>query len=335
MKCEAAQDWLLQCESLQPKSWPRGVVKHLRVCTSCYQFAKGIKRLEKAWRKMPLPEECETAKAAFLAKLAEGVHRERPRPKRDRRPKTIPAAGRRPAWGMRGLAAAAVLFVGVLGVGWLLPGRTTKPDVVENKIAVIEVIDVLVDWNVRLANADPKDRKQVLEEFEGNYRTDLKRAVLGLPPEDRQLAEDLVSNGRQLAAAADPLAEAEAVTAINEKLFSQAAGAVNKGNESESQRCGMRYSRFNTYAFRPVWDRLSKLKSQDTKDKGGNDKGPAGNDKGDAKKQLDAIYQRSPEFSNPNLHRQFDTWGKKGPHPGFGPGFGPPGFGPPGFKGKR
>ena len=40
MKCEAAQEWLLQCESLQPKSWPRGVVKHLRVCTTVTNSAK-------------------------------------------------------------------------------------------------------------------------------------------------------------------------------------------------------------------------------------------------------------------------------------------------------
>src|ERR1035438_10016599 len=115
MKCEAAQDWLLQCESLQPKSWPRGVVKHLRVCTACYQFAKGVKRLEKAWRNLPIPEGCDDAKANFLARLSSADHPALPKPRRDRRPKQAPR--RQPAWGMRWLAAAAVLFIGIIGVG--------------------------------------------------------------------------------------------------------------------------------------------------------------------------------------------------------------------------
>jgi hypothetical protein len=68
MKCEAAQDWLLQCESLQPTSWSREVVRHLRACVSCYQFANGVKRLEKAWRNLPVPAECETARQEFLAR---------------------------------------------------------------------------------------------------------------------------------------------------------------------------------------------------------------------------------------------------------------------------
>lgn len=325
MKCEAAQDWLLQCESLQPKSWPRGVVKHLRVCPSCYQFAKQIKRLEKAWRNVPVPEECEGAKMMFLAKLADLEQSEKPRPKRERRMK-VPAS--RPAgWGnMRWLAVAAALFLGILGVGWLLPGRHNSPN--NNKVAKAkndhgddkdkgpkepdnadtpspgDLLDRLVTWNVQLANTEPKDRRQLYDDYEPSFRSELKRTLLAA--DEMQLASDLLDSGKQLASADNPFAEAQAVSTVNEKLFSQAASAVNSGNEAASQRSGMRYSQFNTYAFKPMWDRLA-------------------NYKGDPTKQFDSLYKGSPQFTNQLLHSKFDMWAKKAG----------PGFGPPGFKGKR
>jgi hypothetical protein len=328
MKCEAAQDWLLQCESLQPKSWPRGVVKHLRVCTACYQFAKGVKRLEKAWRNQPVPEESEAAKTNFLAKLSEMERAEKPKPKRDRRAKQPQSARRRPPWGMIGLGIAASIFIGIIGVGWLLPGRNA------NKNTPFDVED-LVAWNVEMVNADREERKRIYEEYEPSFRTDLKRAVLS--PEDRQLADYLLDSGRQLAYADGPMAEAQVVTEIADKLFKQAAVAVDNGNETESERCGMRYSRFNAYAVKPMWIRFNppEKKAGGEKDKSGSDKGfdkdkggdkgfPKGFDKGDQKKLFEMLYKKSPEFALPDLHNKFDAWGKKG-GPGFGPGFGPKG----------
>ncbi len=329
MKCEAAQDWLLQCESLQPKSWPRGVVKHLRVCPACYQFGKSVKRLERAWRNLPLPEECEVAKTDFLAKLADLEQTEKPKPKRDRRPKRAQTPQRRPAWGMRGLAIAACLFIGIIGVGWLIPGRSTNKNVASS-----EVVEDLVAWNVAMVNAEPKERKRIYEEYEGTFRTDLKRAVLAgaLSAEDSQLADDLLDSGRQLANAGDdPMAEAEIVTKIAGKLFKQAADADNKGNEKETERCGMRYSRFNAYAVKPMWNRFNPPdKKGGDKDKGGFDKDKGGSDKGFDKgpndqKKFEMLFKGSPEFSRPDLHNKFDGWGKKVGPPGFGPIFGPKG----------
>jgi hypothetical protein len=37
------------------------------------------------------------------------------------------------------------------------------------------------------------------------------------------------------------------------------------------------------------------------------------------KKQFEMLYMRSPQFMNPDLHKQFDGWGKKGLP--FGGGF--------------
>jgi hypothetical protein len=325
MKCEAAQDWLLQCESLRPKSWPRGVVKHLRVCTTCYQFGKGVKRLERAWRNLPVPEGCEAAKANFLAKLADLKETEKPHPKRDRRAKKL-APPHRPAWGMRWLAVAAALFIGIVGVASLIPRRNTNAD----------VVDRLVEWSVDLAKAEPKERRQMFEEYEGSFRNDLKMAVLA--PDERRLGEELLDLDRKLAAADGPLAEAEVVTTIAEKLMSRAAVAWDNGNEQDTERSGIRYGRFSAYAdqFNPP-----EVKSGVEKDKGGIGKDKIGFEKDkpfidkskglppkvtektaiDQKKQFEALYRRSPEFSRPDLHKQFETWGKKGgpPVPSFVP----------------
>jgi hypothetical protein len=310
------------------------VVKHLRVCPACYQFAKSVKRLEKAWRNLPLPEECDTAKANFLAKLDEMERPQKSKPKRERRPRQTPS--RRPAWGMRGLAIAASIFIGVIAVGFLLPGRSN---------ASTDVVDRLVDWNMRLANAEPKERKELLAEYE-SFRTDLRTAKTVLAPEDYQLADYLLDTGRKLASTDDPFVEADAITGIANKLFSHAEIAVAKGNETETERCGARYGRFNSYAVKPMWEKRFQFKGPEMKggfdkDKGGFDKDKGGFDKdkgpkGFDKAKYDEILKRSPEFSNPGLHSKFDGLGKKGgpgmgPGPGFGPGPGP-GFGP---KGKR
>ena len=326
MKCETAQEWLLQCESLQPKSWPRGVVKHLRVCTTCYQFGKGVKRLERAWRNLPVPAECEPAKANFLAKLADLKQTERHKPKRGHRPKKLPTP-HRPTWGMRWLAVAACLFIGIIGVGLLIPGRQKTDDT--GAIASANVVDRIVEWSVDLAKADSEDRKQLFDEYEGSFRTDLKKAVLA--PEERQLGEELLDLDGKLAVAADPLAEAEIVTAIADKLMSQAVVAVDKGNKRDAERSGIRYGRFNSFAVKPMWNRLQPFKTPDSKGGVPKDKIGFDKDKGfpktavDQKKKLDALYQRSPEIARPDLHKQFDALSKKGgpPGPGVGPGIPP------------
>ncbi|HZZ81602.1 MAG TPA: anti-sigma factor [Gemmataceae bacterium] len=439
MKCEAAQNWLLQCESLQPKTWPVGLVKHLRVCASCYQFAKSIKRLEKAWRRIPVPAECETSKLNFLARLSqleqaklpeieqpeslpvfesseelpalvpidtvpeldvaevepgtaethsldelerpdsdpeiaqprkvESEPAEKAVPRRDRRGKETPA--RDSGWGgMRWLAVAAAVFMVIIGIGLLLPSRNSPG---------ADVVDRLIEWNAELANAPAKERKRLLEEYE-SFNTDLKRAVLS--PEERQLAETLLADGRKLATSEDALTQAEVVTSIADKLMSRAAAAADKGNEKEIERHGTRYSRFNDRALKPMWNRFATFKAfekkggfikdkgigkdkggfdkdksfEKDKDKGldkekaGYDKDKAGSDKSGAKDedkgvamafgkiefdraayeywllqkmQFEQLYMRSPEFMRPDLHKQFDGWGRKGPP--FGPGFGPKG----------
>jgi hypothetical protein len=217
---------------------------------------------------------------------------------------------------MRWLAAAACLFIGIIGVGLLVPGRRST----DNNISA-SVVDRLVDWNVALVNAEPNKRKELLEEYEG-YSGELKKARPVLAPEECQLGEDLLESGRLLAIAEDPLAEAEAVTAIANKLFAHAAVAVEKGTEKDAERCGMRYSRFNAFAVRPMWNRLDQFKSPDKnvgvdKDKNGFDKdkgGSKGIDKSsvEQKRQFDALRQRSPEVSRPDLYKKFDMLSKKG-----------------------
>jgi RNA polymerase sigma factor (sigma-70 family) len=70
MKCESAQTALLQAEQLQPKTWPADLAEHVKRCAACTRIVKDLRKLEKTWREQPVPEECETAKADFLQKLA-------------------------------------------------------------------------------------------------------------------------------------------------------------------------------------------------------------------------------------------------------------------------
>ena len=284
-----------------------------------------MKRLERAWRNLPVPAECEAAKVNFLAKLADLKHTERPKPKRDRRTKKLPPP-HRPALGMRWLAVAACLFIGIIGVGLLIPGRHKTDD--PGAIAAVTVVDEIVDWSVALASkTDPIERKQMFDENEASFRSNLDKARL-LAPEERQLGEELLDLDRKLAVAADPLAEAEVVTTIADKLFSRAAVAVDKGNEKDTERSGMRYGRFNTFAVRPMWNRLEQLKSPDVKGPGPKDKVGFDKDKGGLKgfdraafdqKRFEALYQRSPEMARPDLHRQFDVLAKKGNPPSPNP----------------
>ena len=317
MKCKSVQTWLLQVETLHVKDWPRNMNRHLKRCAACAKIARQLYKLEEGWRNQPVPEGCDQAKAAFLEKLStleQPEKREKParREKRVKPAKLKPTARR---WSpLRWAAAAAVLLIGISGwLFWPAPSRAASSD----------VVDRLIDWNVKMTNAEAKDRKQLLQEHEANFQKDLQTAALSA--EERELAEELFKSGRELASTDDPIVEAEVVKRIADKLYSHAERAET--NEHEFERCGMRYWKFKENGWDPMKARIAQFKFPEPKkggpDKGGFDKGGfKGSDKGsneywmNQKKQFEKIFERSPEYARPDLNKRFDGFGKKGGGPG-------------------
>jgi hypothetical protein len=270
-----------------------------------------------SWRTPRVPAECGNVLAAFVekptgfekpgmsAKKGKAVKRQKPAKPAQAKPMVQPW---RP---MRWIAVAAMLFIGVIVVGLLLPGPS--------QASGSDVVDRLVEWNLEMANAGAKERQHLLEEHEAKLKSDLHDAQLS--PEERELADELFEYGRRLAITDDPVTEAEVVAGIAAKLLSRAAVAVEQGNEKETECCGRRYGRFNEYAVKPMWIRIAQIKMPENKngfDKGGADKGGL---KGfeflmNQKKQFDKLKERAPEYSHPDLHKRFESFGKKGFAPG-------------------
>src|SRR2546423_5380591 len=119
MKCEAARTWLTQCDSMQVRTWPKKIVRHVRRCQPCRHFARGILRIEEGWRNLPLPEEGKAPSPAFLKQIdnfenppLESEQPNESQPKKKRKPAAKPM--RRTYTPMRWLGAiAAMLLIGV------------------------------------------------------------------------------------------------------------------------------------------------------------------------------------------------------------------------------
>lgn len=400
MKCEAAQDWLLQCENLLPKTWSKDVRRHVKACAACYEFARSLKKLENAWRNQPLPAQAGKPEAKFLkriARLEEPAQPARPWPRPGR-------------WLS---AVAAMLILGVSVVAWMLfsPAEIRASDVVDSLIewnarlsnadsekrkhlleenedifrkrlqnaklspeerangeflleaarklvlsddleedeeiiteladklleraknaekngtkkesdhcnrrytlfvdkavnplkSKLTIIDRLIKWNMEMANADAKTRKQLLEDDEESLRRDLQ--IANLPPDEQVMAEKLLEVGRRLAANPDPLGQAEAITEVADKLLARAETAEKKGKKKESERRGVGYSMFIEKTVNPFFDKIKAMQT----------KGPPDGKKGGfdfAKQKLfESIWQRAPQFSRPEMHKKYEGASKKG-----------------------
>ena len=402
MRCESTQDWLMQCETLRLNTWPRKVARHVRACVSCLEFARSLKRLERAWRNQPLPAGAKQPTSQFLAKI---THLEVP-------PQQPSGKWIRPARWL--IAAAACLVVGAaIGSYMILSPQARADDVVEKLIewnadisnadakerkqllevyedifrqrllksklspeerkigdlllkagrdlamnddlvedediitdlaeqllrrkkaaelignlkdseryntgytlfvekAVnplqhkLRVIDRLIDWNMEMANADSKKRKQLLEDNEVSLRKDLDNAKL--PPEERAMAEKLFEVGRRLALNSDPVKEAEAITEVADKLLVRAETAEKNGKKKESDRYGMGYSVFMEKTVNPFFEKMKTMQSKPPHPDGKK----SGADFAMEKKELEKIWERSSQNNRSDLQKRLESLLKKG-----------------------
>lgn len=208
MNCDQARDWLLHSDDPRPQACASDeVAGHLAACATCRTFAGQLNALEQAWRAQPAPVESEPARLAFLNRLPMAVSPAKPQ-----------AAVRGL---LRWLTAALVLFV-VGAVVW-----TLAPTPMAH--ASSPLIEQLVDWNLSLAQApDQAERARLYAEQEAHLKRASENAKL--TPEEHELVGLLLETGSRLASDTDPVAAAEQLSNVADKLVERLAVA-DKGTD--------------------------------------------------------------------------------------------------------
>jgi hypothetical protein len=212
MDCREVQDRLLRTDDLQSESCGSADAdEHLESCADCRTLRSRLMALEQAWRELPLPGQSEQAKAAFLARLPElaaaavlpGRHTSRRRL-------------------LRWVAAVAASLL-IVGVGvWVFHGG-------QEAQASDDLLDELLDWNLRLTQAQsPDERSEVYAREAGLLRSAIDRARLSR--EQADVAKALLENGRWLAGHQDPASAAERFDGLAGRLLELAREAGEKGN---------------------------------------------------------------------------------------------------------
>lgn len=249
MKCQALRDWVLQCESMSARTWPKRMVKHVKRCRPCRHFARSILRLEDAWKHQSLPKAAKKPSAAFLEQIAE---LEQP-PAKPEKPKSKPRRALLPFRPLRLLGAAAAVFV--VGVGVLLFLLATAGT---SRASSSDVVERLIELNLEMTNAEGAERQRLLDENDKKFADEIANAKLS--DDERELAENLLEAARLLAASDDPDDEAEYFAHLGEELKTRVERAEKKGNEKEFERFSQFYSRFIAHDMRPFFERMKHMK---------------------------------------------------------------------------
>jgi len=197
MNCDAARDRLLTSDD--PARPDADLSEHLAGCAGCRALAADLAGLEAAVRAYPTPATVVARRDAFLTTLA-------PAPPRPVRVRHIAAAF---------AALAACVIVAVAAVAVLRPPPPDTPVVARANPSVVEE---LVEWNLKLSEADePADREKLVRD----RLPDLQAAVESarLSADDRALADQLLAQGRKLGSGADPVDEAEVFHVLADTLL--------------------------------------------------------------------------------------------------------------------
>jgi uncharacterized membrane protein YgcG len=249
MKCQALKDWVLQCESMSARSWPKRMVKHVKRCRPCRHFARSILRLEDAWKNQPLPKAAKKPSAAFLEQIAElenpPVKAEKTTPKKR---KQAILQFRVARWAG---AAAAVLLIAVGVMVFMLVTAGTS------RASPSDVVERLIVLNLEMTNAEGADRKRMLEDNDHKFADEIAKA--GLPDDERELAENLLEAARLLATSDDLDDEVDYFTHLGDELKTRFERAEKKGNVKEAERCSMFYQKYIVHDMRPFFDRIKQF----------------------------------------------------------------------------
>jgi hypothetical protein len=197
MNCDAARNRLLTSDD--PARPDADVAGHLDGCPSCQSLAADLAGLEESVRALPVPSTVLARRDAFLTNLASAGPR--------------PIRVRHIAGAFAALAASVVVAVAAVAVL-----RPTHPDTPVVAQANPTVVEELVEWNLKLSEADePADREKLVRERLPDFEVAVASAPLSA--DDRALAEQLLAQGRKFGAAGDPVDEAEAFHVLADTLL--------------------------------------------------------------------------------------------------------------------
>ncbi|CAN5545637.1 hypothetical protein BH11PLA2_BH11PLA2_25300 [soil metagenome] len=172
------------------------VTSHLYQCVACRELLSKLQALESMVKAVPTPATAAVSQRAFLDSL----------------PCTVPAVPHRRrhvaalAW-----ATAAAVFVAVGVAAFMLtPVNTVQ--------AKSQVLDTLVEWNLKLSEAESSEERNQLHQ---GQRPQLHHAVrtAKLSPRERQLADQLLSHADWLTRNDDSLDAAERFQDIAEAVL--------------------------------------------------------------------------------------------------------------------
>jgi hypothetical protein len=208
MTCDATRDWLLSADD--PARPVSAVAAHLAGCPACRGLADDLVELENIVRAYQPPPSALARRDVFLAGLAPATPR--------------PVRARHIAGAFAALAASVVLAVAVVAL--LRPAPQT-PAVAQADAAVVED---LVEWNLKLTEADEPAARELLVR---DQLPDLQARAARLPADDRALAEQLLAHGRKLGGAADPVDEAEGFHDLADTLLVRLDTAADDPTRSE------------------------------------------------------------------------------------------------------
>lgn len=220
MLCQTIHDWLMNADD--PSRPNPLVADHIAGCTLCQEFAAELIGLETAVRSHPTPPSVLANRDAFLARIANTV----PPPVRNRQIGQIVAIC---------ATMAASLIVGLV-TAWFIWRESSQPDHPSPNSTVAHaepsVVEDLVEWNLRLTEADGvADRERLVRERLPELQASVRSAKL--TPHDRTLAENLLSHGQRLGSTNDPVEEAEGFHELADTLLARLDSVVEDQRRSE------------------------------------------------------------------------------------------------------
>src|SRR5262249_42728682 len=158
-----------------------------------------------AVRACPTPEIAIAGRDAFLTRIAPTP---RPRRRRGNRPMVVASA-----------VLAASLVIGIGLAAWMQPRPNGNlPDQQAVAQAKPAVVEELVEWNLKLTEADvPTERQKIVRDRLPQLHAKVQSS--NLSTEDRVFAEHLLAHAQRMSEAADPVEEAEAFHGLADTLL--------------------------------------------------------------------------------------------------------------------
>jgi hypothetical protein len=305
MDCRQYEDRLLSAADVQAAAGMADAAAHAAQCQNCRRLAERVTALEQAWRTAPLPPAGVRAKQALLDRLATDVVLAKPGPQ----PRLAGSSRRRfLKWCASSAAAAATVGVGA----WLLTSQ--------QQASADEVLDRLIDWNLKLSESPAGTDRQRLYDTQGvQLRTLVTHTRLTGP--QGVMAQDLLAEAHWLARHSDPVAGAERFDRLADRFLQTACEAATAGDQRRARRLMKQYNRLLEAGISANLERAERSGALDFEHPGRLEHFALGNPQ--RIQRLTALLEASPDASRAEIqqalrahHKHVRRFPKRGKHPG-------------------